>query len=173
MSTAVATVRAHPDRYEKDFDAVVAFLSLYIDKKAPTPSVKVTSVTQTRPAKRQKTSTSHSTFKGKIKLKKYSQDEYDSMSAAQCQQLYELQKRARLIKGNKTPESSRALEARVIKLESKTDTSSDENLFTDINKIKPSNRNNPFLDRKESGTRQSHADALQLWLSKGTVSPVC
>ena len=72
MSTAVATVRAHPDKYKKDFDAVVAFLTQYIDKKAPTPSVKVASVTQTRHAKWQKTSTSLGTFKGKIKLKMYS-----------------------------------------------------------------------------------------------------
>ena len=50
MSTAVAAVRAHPDRYEKDFDAVVTFFTQYIDKKAPTPSVKVASVTQTRSA---------------------------------------------------------------------------------------------------------------------------
>ena len=27
LSTAVAAVRAHPDKYEKDFDAVVAFLT--------------------------------------------------------------------------------------------------------------------------------------------------
>ena len=27
LSTAVATVRVHPDKYEKDFDAVVAFLT--------------------------------------------------------------------------------------------------------------------------------------------------
>ena len=47
MSTAVATVRAHPDRYEKDFEAVIAFLTQYIDKKALTPSMKVASVTQT------------------------------------------------------------------------------------------------------------------------------
>ena len=52
MSTAVAAVREHPDRYGKDFDAVVAFLSQYIYRKASTPSVKVASVTQTRPAKR-------------------------------------------------------------------------------------------------------------------------
>ena len=87
LSTAVATVRAHTYKYEKDFDTVVAFLTQYIDKKAPTLSVKVASVTQTRPAKRQKTSTSHGTFRGKIELKKYSREEYDSMSAAQCQQL--------------------------------------------------------------------------------------
>ena len=53
LSTAVVTVRVHPDRYEKDFDAVVTFLTQYIDKKAPTPSVKFASVTQTRSAKRQ------------------------------------------------------------------------------------------------------------------------
>ena len=34
--TAVATARVHPDNYEKKFDAVVAFLTLYIDKRAPT-----------------------------------------------------------------------------------------------------------------------------------------
>ena len=99
MSTAVATVRAHPDKYKKDFDAVVAFLTQYIDKKAPTPSVKVASVTQTRPAKRQKTSASPSTFRGKFELKKYSREEYDSISVAQHQQLYELWKRAGLIMG--------------------------------------------------------------------------
>ena len=68
---AVATVRAHPGKYEKDFDAVVAFLIQYIDKNALTPSMKVASVTQTRPAKRQKTSTSCGTFRGKIELKKW------------------------------------------------------------------------------------------------------
>ena len=57
MSTAVAAVQAYPDRYEKDFDAVVAFLSQYIDRKAPTPSVKAASITQAKPAKRQKTTT--------------------------------------------------------------------------------------------------------------------
>ena len=71
MSIAGATVRAHPDKYKKDFDAVVTILTQYIDKKPPTPSTKVPSVTQTRPAKRQKTSTSHSTFRGKVELKKY------------------------------------------------------------------------------------------------------
>ena len=85
LFTAVIAVRAHPDRYEKDVDAVIAFLSQYIDRKAPTPSVKVASIDQTRPAKRQKTSASHGTFRGKIELKKYSREEYDSMSVAQCQ----------------------------------------------------------------------------------------
>ena len=45
LSTAVATVRAHPDKYKNNFDAVVAFLTQYIDKKAPSPCVKVASVT--------------------------------------------------------------------------------------------------------------------------------
>ena len=70
MSTAVAAVRTHQDKYKKDFDTVVAFLTQYIDKKAPTQSVKVVSVTKTRPAKRQKTSACHSTFRVKIELKK-------------------------------------------------------------------------------------------------------
>ena len=72
LSTAVDAVRAHPDRYEKDFDAVVAFLSQYIDKKAPTPSVKVAFITKTRCAKRHIASTSHGTFRRKIELRKYS-----------------------------------------------------------------------------------------------------
>ena len=85
--------------------------------------MKVVSVTQTRPAKQKKTS--HSTFRGKIKLKKYSREEYDTMSLAQCQQLYELQKKIELINGKKNPESIRALEARVAVLEAKTENSSD------------------------------------------------
>ena len=40
---------------------------------------------------------------------------------AQCQQLYELWKKAELLKGKKTLESSRALEARVAMLKAKTD----------------------------------------------------
>ena len=110
LSTAVTTVRAHPDKCEKYFNALVTFLNQYIDKRAPTPSVKVASVTQTRPAKLQKTNASHGTFKEKIKLKKYSREEYA---------FYELQKKARIIKRKKTQESSRALEARVAALEAK------------------------------------------------------
>ena len=49
MSTAVATVRAHPDKYKKDFDTVVAFLTQYVDRKAPTLSVKVASVLENPP----------------------------------------------------------------------------------------------------------------------------
>ena len=156
-STTVTTVRVNPDKHEKDFDAVVTFLSQYINKEAQTPSMKVASVNQNRPTKCQKTSTTFGTFKGKIELKKYSREEYDSMSMAQHQQLYELQKKARLIKGKKAPESSRALEARVAMLEAKTDNSSNESLFPD-EKLKANNRNNPALDRKGSGTRQSCAD---------------
>ena len=71
LSTAVATERAHPDRYEKDFDAVVTFLTHYINKRGPPPSVKVASIVQTRPAKQQKTRAIHDTFQGKNELKKY------------------------------------------------------------------------------------------------------
>ena len=51
LSTAVATIRVHPDKYKKDFNAVVNFLSQYIDKRAPTLSVNVASVGQSRHAK--------------------------------------------------------------------------------------------------------------------------
>ena len=64
-SILVATVRVHWVKYKKDFDAGVAFFTQYIDNRALTLSVKVVSVSQTRPAKQQMTSTSHGTFKGK------------------------------------------------------------------------------------------------------------
>ena len=83
----------HPDKYKKDFDTVVAFLTQYIDKNAPTLSVNIVSVTHTRPAKWQKTSKTHGAYMGKIELKKYSREEYDSMSREWHQQLYELWKR--------------------------------------------------------------------------------
>ena len=121
MSTVLVKVMACPDRYEKDVNAVFAFLIQYINKRAPTPSVKVASFGQTRPVKWQKTSTTHDTFKGKVELTTYSREEYDSMSMAQCQQLYLLQKKAGLIK-SKIPERSRALEARATMLEAKTKT---------------------------------------------------
>ena len=66
MSKAVATVRSHPDKCERDFDAVVTFLSHYINTRAPTPSVKVASVSQGRTAKWQKNSTIHGTFKKRL-----------------------------------------------------------------------------------------------------------
>ena len=97
LSTVVTIVRTHLGK-EKDFNAVVVFLTQYIEKRAPTQSVKFASVGQNRPAKQQKTSTICGTFKEKIELKKYSKDEYDSMLMAQHQQLYELWKKARLIK---------------------------------------------------------------------------
>ena len=49
----------------------------------------------------------------------------------QQQQLYEVQRKAGHIKGKKTPESSKALEARVAMLEAKIDNSSNERLFPD------------------------------------------
>ena len=93
MSTAVATVRAHPDKYENDFDEVVTFLIQNINKRAPTLSVTVASVRQTKTTSPQKISTSCGNFKKYIELKKYFREEYDSMAMAQCQQLYELQKK--------------------------------------------------------------------------------
>ena len=90
-------------------------------------------------------------------MKKYSREEF-FLSVVQCQQLHELQKRARLIKEKKTTESSRAFEARLAMLKAKSENSSDESLFAEI-KPTPNNRNNPALDRKGHGTRQSHADA--------------
>ena len=94
MSTAVAPLKAHLGKCKMDFDAVVAFLTQYTDKIAPRSSVKVAFVSQTRPAKQQKISTSDDTFKEMIELKKYSREEYDLISIAECQQLYELQKKA-------------------------------------------------------------------------------
>ena len=48
------------------------------------------------------------------------------MSTTQHQKLCELQKKARLIKGKKTLESSRVLETRVALLEAKAESSSNE-----------------------------------------------
>ena len=97
MSTAVATVRVHPDKYENDFYAVVTFHTQYTEKRSPTPSLKVASVAQNRSTKRQKTSVSHGTFKSKLVLKKYSREEYNSVTTTQQQQLYKLQKKARVV----------------------------------------------------------------------------
>ena len=116
LSTAVTTVMVHPNKYEKDFNTVVTFLSQYINKSALTPIVKVASIWQSRPAKQQKTI---GTFKGTIESNQYSREDYYSMSMAQCQQLYELHKKVGLIKSKKTPESSRGLEARVAMSEAK------------------------------------------------------
>ena len=88
MSTAVVSVRVYPDKYKMNFDAVVTIITHYIDKKGPTTSVKVASVSQTRPAKWQEMSAICGTFKGKIELKNYSRKEYDSISMTHW--LYEL-----------------------------------------------------------------------------------
>ena len=76
-------------------------------------------------------STTFGTFKQKSNLKKYSREENDSITMTQCKQLYELQKKVVLIKGKKTQDSIRALEARMAMLEAKTDNSSNESLFQD------------------------------------------
>ena len=68
------------------------------------------------------------------------------MSNAQCQQLRELQKKARCTKSKMTPESSRALEARVVMLEAKTGNNGDESLFAD-KKPQAKNRNNLAFGR--------------------------
>ena len=78
------------------------------------------------------------------------------MSAAQRQQLYELQKKAGLMKGKKTPKRCRILEARVAMLEAKTDDASNESLFP--HEKPKANRHNFALDRKGNGTRQNCAD---------------
>ena len=52
MSTAVTTGRAHPDKYEKNFDAIIALFTQYIYKRATTLSVMVASIVQNRPANR-------------------------------------------------------------------------------------------------------------------------
>ena len=77
-------------------------------QKSTKPEQKVASVGHTRPAKWQKMSSNGGDFKGKVQLKKYSREEYDSTSMAQCQKLCELLKKTGLIKGKKRPESSRA-----------------------------------------------------------------
>ena len=61
--------------------------------------------------------------------------------------MYELQKKFQLIKGKKTPDSRRVLEARFAALEAKTDNSSNESIFMD-EKPKANNKNNPDLMTK-------------------------
>ena len=79
LSIAVTVVRAYPDKYENDFYPLVIFLNQYIDNRAPTSSVKIASVGQTRPVKWKKTS---APFKRMIQLKKYSREEYVTMLMA-------------------------------------------------------------------------------------------
>ena len=76
----------------------------------------------------------------------------------QCKQhstnSYKMEK-AGLIKDKKIPESSRALEVRVASHEAKTENSGNKSFFPDFEKANANNRNNPALDRKGSGTKQS------------------
>ena len=75
------------------------------------------------------------------------------MSMAQQQLLYELWHKVGLLKGTKTPESSKAfLDAIEATFEAKTENISNESLFPD-KKPKINNRNNPALDKKRNGTR--------------------
>ena len=82
LSTAVAAARVHTDKYKEVFDVVIAFITQYVDKRGPTSSVKVVIIAQTIPVKWQNTSTSGVTFKGKIELKKFFMEEYQSMLMA-------------------------------------------------------------------------------------------
>ena len=50
MSTAVAAVRAHLDRYENNFGEAVDFHSQYVDEQGPTISFMVESLNQNIPA---------------------------------------------------------------------------------------------------------------------------
>ena len=63
-----------------------------------------------------------------------------------------------LLKGNKTPENSKTVEAITAMLKAKTDNSGTENSVAD-KKSTAKNRNNPALDRKGSETRQSQPDS--------------
>ena len=156
LFTAVITVKVDPVKYEKDFNAVAPSLTLYIDKRAQTISVNVASVVQPDMLRGRRPAL-HMAPSKMIELKKYSQEEYDSMSTAQHQQCYELQKNAGLTEGRTTPESRRVLQARAAMCKAKMDNSSNESLFAD-EKLKANIRNDPALDRKGSRTRQSHAD---------------
>ena len=132
--------------------------------------MKVASVGQSRPAKKQKPTTTHGTFNENIELKKYSREEYDSMLTEQRQQLYQLQKKAVLIKGKKTQESSRALEARVAVLETKSENRSNKSSQMKSPKL--------IIEIIQSLTERGMAPdrAMQTLdgqgYQKGTVSPV-
>ena len=80
------------------------------------------------------------------------------MLTAKRQQLYVLWHKDGLLKGKKTSDICKKLKARVTTLATKTDNSSNESVFAD-EKHKANNRNNPALDRKGSGTRQSQLDS--------------
>ena len=44
FSKAVTKVRTHPDKYAKEFDAVVTFLTYYLNKRGLTLSIKLATV---------------------------------------------------------------------------------------------------------------------------------
>ena len=93
--------------------------SYSINKQGPTPSV--------RSHRSYISRSSH--FKGKVKLKKISREEYYSMSMAQRQQLYELLHKAGLSKGEKIPDTSKVLKVKVAMIQAKTDNNCNECLF--------------------------------------------
>ena len=51
MSADVATVKAHSEKDEKDFDKVFTYLSQYVEKHGPKMSIKVASLAQGRPTR--------------------------------------------------------------------------------------------------------------------------
>ena len=75
-STVIVTARSHPDKCEKDFNAVVTYLLQCIEKGRPIPSIMVVSITQTRPVERQKIREANDTFKGQNDVKEYSRSGY-------------------------------------------------------------------------------------------------
>ena len=70
--------KAHPDKYDKNFDALLACLFQHVEKQGPMMNAKVASVSWLRLVKRQKISQAHRTIRRGIELTKYSK------SRAQC-----------------------------------------------------------------------------------------
>ena len=68
MSTVVVTLKASPDKYKKDFDMAVTYLSQYTRKKGKNTDSKVSSIAQWRPMIKHKISEAHDTFKEMIEL---------------------------------------------------------------------------------------------------------
>ena len=75
------------------------------------------------------------------------------MLVAQCQQLNELWKKAGFIKGKKTQESSRALNAKVALLQAKADTSSNDCLFSGENQKLITEISQPLTEREMATNR--------------------
>ena len=117
------------------------FLTQNFDKIEPTPNIMIASIGKTRPAKQQKIITSCVTFKGKIKLKKYPEENQTH-------------------NGKKTLESSNGLEAIVAALAFETKNSSNESLFAE-EKPKAKKRNEPAFHRMGNRTRQNRENTCQ------------